>query len=164
MFKTFEEVIALAIGRESQAANFYQISAAKSERPATKSMFNELAAEELKHKILLEKLTSEQLKNFKFSKIENLGLSSIIQDAPFSPDMEYPAALRIAIKKEEEAIQLYSALAGQTALGGLKDTPECSNASEQNQIKQLFDFLVEQEKQHKNQLEAEYNDVVLKDY
>jgi rubrerythrin len=164
MFKSFEEVVAFAIGRESQAADFYQISATKSEKPATKSMFNELAAEEMKHKNLLEKLTSEQLKNFKPSKIENLGLSSIIQDAQFSPDMEYPAALRMAIKKEEEAIQLYSALAEQSGLGGLNDTPECGNTGDKDQIKQLFDFLVEQEKQHKNQLEAEYNDVVLKDY
>ncbi len=160
MFKSFEEIIAFAIGRESQAADFYQISAAKSEKPATKSMFNELAAEEMKHKNLLEKLTLEQLGIFKSSKIDDLGMNSIIQDAQFSSDMEYPAALRMAIKKEEEAIQLYSVLAKQA----LKDPPECSNTSNKDQIKQLFDFLVEQEKQHKNQLEAEYNDVVLKDY
>lgn len=160
MFKSFEEIIAFAIGRESQAADFYQISAAKSEKPATKSMFNELAAEEMKHKNLLEKLTLEQLGSFKSSKIDNLGMSSIIQDAQFSSDMEYPAALRMAIKKEEEAIQLYSVLAEQA----LKAPPECSNTSNKDQIKQLFDFLVEQEKQHKNQLEVEYNDVVLKDY
>ena len=159
MLKTFEEVIAFAINREIQAANFYQISAEKSEKPAAKSMFNELAAEEMKHKNLLEKLTTEQLKTFKPSKIEDLGLSSIIQDAQFSLDLEYPAALRMAIKKEEEAIHLYSALAEQT----LKDTSECDKVTDKNQIKQLFDFLVEQEKQHKNQLEVEYNDVVLKD-
>jgi len=160
MFNKFEEVIALAIGRESQATNFYQVSAAKSEKPTTKSMFNELAAEEMKHKNLLERLTSEQLKNFKPSKIEDLGLSSIIQDPQFSPDIEYPAALRMAIKKEEEAIQLYLFFANQVK----KSEMDCKATAAQKQLKNLFDFLVEQEKRHKNKLEAEYNDVVLKDY
>ena len=160
MLKSFEEIIAFAVNREIQAADFYEIYGQKAEKLATKSMFKELAAEEKKHKELLEKLTPEQLASFKPSKIEDLGLSSIIKDSQFTPDMEFPDALRLAIKKEEEAIQLYSYLAKQT----LKTETGCQTPAERNQLKKLFDFLVGQEKQHKNKLEDEFDTVVLKDY
>ena len=160
MLKSFEEVISYAISRETQAANFYEIYGQKAEKLATKSMFKELAAEEKKHKKLLEGLTINQLKNFKPLKLEDLGLSLIIKDAKFSQDMEYADALRMAIKREEESINLYLVLAEQT----LKDETACKTPEERNQLKKLFDFLVEQEKQHKNELEAEYETVVLKDY
>jgi rubrerythrin len=160
MLKSFEEVIAYAISRETQAANFYEIYGEKVEKLATKEMFKELAAEEIKHKKLLEGLTLNQLKNFKNLKLEDLGLSSIIQDAKFSPDMEFADALRMAIKREEESINLYQSLAKQT----LKDETACKTQEERNQLKKLFDFLVGQEKQHKNKVEAEYDAVVLKDY
>lgn len=160
MFKSFEEAIAFAVGREIQAADFYEAYAVKSEKLATRTMFKALADEELKHKTLLEGITHEQLSSLTVLKTEDLGLSSIIKDSQFSPDMEYPDALRMAIKKEEEAIQLYSFLTNQT----LKNESECKTAAELNQLKKLFDFLVEQEKRHKNNLEAEYDAVVLKDY
>lgn len=160
MLKSFEEVISYAISRETQAANFYEIYGEKAEKLATKSMFKELAAEEKKHKKLLEEFTLEQLKNFKPLKLEDLGLSAIIKDAKFSQDMEYADALRMAIKREEESIKLYRVLADET----LKDETACKTPEGRNQLKKLFDFLVEQEKQHKNKLEAEYDTVVLKDY
>ncbi|MFB0509668.1 MAG: ferritin family protein [bacterium] len=160
MFKSLDEVIAFAIGREAQAANFYQVFAARSEKPATKSMFAELAAEEKKHQELLEKLTPEQLKNFQPTKLEDLGLDSILKDTQFSPDMEYPGALRMALKRETESIRLYSFFAEQL----MKDKTECQTSVERKQLKQLFDFLVAQEQQHKNKLENEYDAVVLKDY
>jgi rubrerythrin len=160
MLKSFEEVIAFAISREAQAANFYEIYGQKTEKLATKSMFQELAAEEKKHKELLEGLTSEQLSNFKPKKIEDLGLSAIIKDSQFSPDMEYADALRMAIKREEESINLYLFFAEQA----VKDETACKTPLERNQLKKLFNFLVEQEKQHKNKLEAEYDAVILKDY
>ena len=160
MVKSFEEVIAFAVSREIQAADFYEIYSQKAEKLATKSMFKELAAEEKKHKTLLEGLNLNQVKSFKPLKMEDLGLSSIIKDSQFSPDMEYADALRMAIKREEESINLYLIMAEQT----LKDETACKTPEERNQLKKLFDFLVGQEKQHKNRLEDEFDTVVLKDY
>jgi rubrerythrin len=149
MYKSFEEAIAFAISRESEEATFYEAFATRSGKLATKSMFQELAAEEKKHKALLEGLTPEQLKSFKPSAGEDLDLSSIVKDAQFSSDMEYPEALRMAMKREEESIRLYSFLAEQTT---------------KIDVKKLFDFLVGQEKQHKHKIESEYDEVVLRDY
>lgn len=150
-FKTLKEAIAFAINREAEEMGFYETYARKTEKPATRTTFIQLAQEEKQHKELLEKITSKDLANPPSAdkEIPDLGLAGLLRETQFSPDMEFPEALRFAIKREEESIKLYSTML-ETA-----QTRELNN---------FFRHLVTQEKEHKNRLESEYDAIVLKDY
>lgn len=147
-YKTFEEAVNFAIGREDEGAGFYALFARRVEKPATRSMFEALAAEERRHKSLLAGLRPEQLRGLK-GRTDPSNDPGTSRATRFAPDMDFVDALRLAIEREEEAIQLYS---------GLRQEAEDAT------LKKLFADLVEQEQGHREKLQDEYDSVVLKDY
>ncbi|MCK5733915.1 MAG: rubrerythrin, partial [Candidatus Latescibacteria bacterium] len=64
----------------------------------------------------------------------------------FSPDMSYQDALILAMKREEEAHQLYS------DMGAWTNDPE---------LEKMFAMLAQEEAKHKLRLETEYDEYVL---
>jgi rubrerythrin len=111
-------------------------------------MFEELAKEEQKHREILEGVEEKDVTEYKLEAIPDLKIGDFVDDQEFSPDMDYSAALRLAIKREEFAYKLYHHIVAGT------DDPE---------LRKLFSVLAQEESKHKLRLETEYDDSVLKD-
>jgi rubrerythrin len=88
----------------------------------------------------------KDVSEYKIDKIPDLKISDFVDDQEFSPDMDYAAALRLAIKREEHAFKLYN------HIGSGTENPE---------LKKLFSVLAQEESKHKLRLESEYDENVL---
>ncbi|MGB2980974.1 MAG: ferritin family protein [Candidatus Zixiibacteriota bacterium] len=142
----FKEVITFAIRKEADAYNLYITYSDLAKNPGTKVMFKELAQEEQKHREILEGVEKKDVSEYKIDKIPDLKISDFVDDQEFSPDMDYAAALRLAIKREEHAFKLYN------HIGSGTENPE---------LKKLFSVLAQEESKHKLRLESEYDENVL---
>jgi len=144
----FKEVITFAIRKEAEAYNLYTTYSDLAKNPGTKVMFKELAEEEQKHREILEGVEKKDVAEYRLEAIPDLRIGDFVDDQEFSPDMDYPAALRLAIKREEFAQRLYNLMAEKA------DDPE---------LNKLFSGLAQEESKHKLRLETEYDENVLKD-
>jgi rubrerythrin len=140
--KDFKEVITFAIRKEAEAYNLY-----KTYSQLVKTMFEELAQQEQKHREILEGVERKDVSDYKFKKIPDLKIGDYVEGEEFSPDMDYASALRLAIKREEFSHRLYNLMAERT------EDPE---------LKTLFLALAQEEAKHKLRLETEYDENVLK--
>jgi rubrerythrin len=132
----------MAIGNENEAYEFYKSAASKTKNPSLISIFNELAAEELKHKSLLKGYLKD-LKSLSFKDTADYKISESLPLAKLTADMKYTDAIVLAMKKEEEAMNMYKNLA---------------DASADRTQKETFLELSKMEKGHKTRLEDIYND------
>ena len=146
MDKTAFEVIIFAIRKEAEAANLYKVYADLVDSSNVKEMFREMREEEQRHKKLLEGIKPEDVSEHKLTDIPNMKISDYSTDEDFSPEMKYPDALMLAIKREEGAYRLYQDLAA-----GCKE----------EELKKLFLVLAQEEAKHKLKLEDEYDKTVL---
>jgi len=142
----FKEVVTFATRKEAEAYNLYTTYSDLSKNPGTKVMFKELAGEEQKHREILEGLEKKDVSEYKLETVPDLKISDFTDDQEFSPDMDYAAALRMAIKREEHAFKLYNQIGAGTG------NPE---------LKMLFAALAQEESKHKLRLESEYDENVL---
>ena len=142
----FEDVIEFAIQREEAACKAYGELSQVAETPGLKGLLLELQAEELKHKELLQDITSEAIGNLETHKVLDLRISDFLTEEPSTPDMTFQDLLIFAAKKEQQAVELYTRMMA---------------AVNSEELKKMFDFLVEQEKEHKLKLETEYEKHVL---
>ncbi len=144
----FEDIIKFAIQREEDAFRAYGEMSKVSETPGLKELLLELQAEEKKHKELLQGITSEDIGHLETNKVIDLKISDFLTEEPTTPDMSFQDLLIFAAKKEQQAVELYT---------GMK---AAVNSAE---LKKMFDFFVEQEKEHKLKLETEYEKHVLEE-
>jgi rubrerythrin len=145
--KDFKEVITFAIRKEAESYNLYKTYSRLVKTPGLKTMFEELAQQEQKHREILEEVERKDVSDYKFKKIPDLKIADYMEKEEFSPDMDYASALRSAIKREEFAHRLYNLMTERT------DDPE---------LKKLFSVLAQEESKHKLRLETEYDENVLK--
>ncbi len=145
-YSNFEDIIQFAIQREEDACRAYGEMSQKAETPGLKELLLELQTEEEKHKELLQGITSTDTGSLETHKVIDLKISDFLTEEPPSPDMTFQDLLILAAKKEQEAVDLYTSMKASV------------NSDE---LKKLFDFLVEQEKEHKLKLEMEYEKYVL---
>jgi len=144
--KDFKEVITFAIRKEAEAYNLYKTYSQLTKTPGLKTMFEELAQEEKRHREILEEIDRKDVSEYKLEKIPDLKIGDFVEREEFSPDMDYASALRFAIKREEYSLKLYNHMAEGT------DDP---------QLKKLFSALAQEEAKHKLRLETEYDENVL---
>jgi rubrerythrin len=145
--KEFKEVITFAIRKEAEAYNLYKTYSQLVKTPGLNKLFEELAGQEQKHREILEGVQRKDVSEYKLKKIPNLKISDFVDNEEFSPDMDYASALRLAIKREEFSVRLYSLMAERT---------------EDSELKKLFSVLVQEETKHKLRLETEYDENILK--
>jgi rubrerythrin len=145
---SLDEILRFAIRKEADAATFYKMAAGRS-NPSNKKTFEELAKMEEGHKKKLEEFDIKKIDQMELKKTRGLGISEMLQDVPFSSDMNYADLLRMAIKQEEKSQQLYTSTA--------KISPEPS-------LKKLLLVLAQEESMHKEKLEKIYDDEVLKEF
>lgn len=147
-FNSVDEILDFAIKSEQSALDFYTKLATNSKNIAMKEVFLEFAEEEKTHKKRLETIKEE--KNFKveIAKIQDLKISEYITDVKQSDNMTYQEALILAMKREKNAVKLYTDL---------------SAIVEDDKMRILFKSLANEEAKHKLRFELEYDNEVLRE-
>jgi len=147
--QSLDEILETAMGFERIARDFYQDLCNKVSKPL-RSLVQELADEEEEHYKLFKELRKrEDIQQFIGKKIETPPSDHQFTDYIHLPDLgEKPDdqdVLRYALGREQAAMEQYSALAKNVPAGPIAD---------------LFQFLANEEMEHKKELEKVYYEVV----
>jgi len=145
---SLDEILRFAIRKEADEAAFYRLAVDRS-RPGAKKAFEELAREEEGHKKKLERFDLKKIGRMKLRETKGLGLSEVMEDVPFSSEMNYDDLLRMAIKNEEKSQRFY------TSTAKIVTEPK---------LKKLLLILAQEESVHKERLEKIYDDEILKEF
>ena len=145
---SMDEILRFAIRKEADAAAFYHMAADRS-NPGVRKTFEELAKEEEGHKEKLEVLDLKKIDQIELKEVKGLGLSEMMEDVPYSPDMNYADLLRMAIKNEEKSQHLYTSSA---------------KIVKEPKLEKLFLILAQEESKHKVRLEKIYDEEILKEF
>jgi rubrerythrin len=143
----FEEIIQFAIGRELDSINFYTQASQMVKQSGTRELFQDFAKQEEGHKKKLEAARAGRVDVTKIEKIPNLKISDYLVDTELKPGISYADILRIAMKREERSVKLYTDL---------------REENKDEAFQQLFSFLIQEESKHKYYLEKIYDDEILK--
>lgn len=149
-FKSAEEILNFAIGKEQEAADFYADLASKATQKYMTTIFEQFSREELGHKAKLEGVKSGKKLVGAEKKIVDLKIGDFLLpvDTDDSADLTYQQALVIAMKREKESFRLYSDLA---------------DATDDGNVRALFLNLAQEEARHKLRFEVEYDEQILKE-
>jgi rubrerythrin len=139
----FKKIIKFAISNEIEAYEFYKGVSDKSQDTNLKRTFAELADEEAKHRKFLEGLTSGKTQ-MHFEEAKDYKVSQTIEKPKLSLGMKPVDAIALAVKNEEEAMDLYTKMA------------DCSTGAEQ---KKMFQSLANMEQGHKVKLEETFTNM-----
>jgi rubrerythrin len=140
----FKKIISMAINREVEAYTFYKGVSDKVKDPALKKLFGELAGDETKHREFLQNLLAKDIKTFHMDAKKDFKVGDSLKTPALTPDLKPLDGLVIAIKKELEAMSMYTQLA---------------NASTDTAQKKLFTDLASMERGHKARLEDIYTNM-----
>ena len=143
-----EKILAFAIEKEQDAADFYNELAGKMDIEYMKKIFTGFAKEEMGHKAKLEAISEGKLLMPAEQKIKDLKIGDHLVEVELRTDLNYQEALILAMKAEKNAYRLYNDLASAT------DNPE---------IQQILLGLAQEEAKHKLRFEVEYDDYVYKE-
>lgn len=150
-FQNLEALIAFAIEKEKEAADFYEENSESEMMSGKKQMLKEFAAEERKHQRLLEDFlatgVAEKLEGYRFEWITDIKRSDYVELTEYRPGMAYNELLMLAMKREEAALRLYN---------------ELLDKADSEDAKKLFKMLCQEEAKHKLGLETMYDDYMAK--
>lgn len=141
--KDFKEIIDFAVENEVEAYEFYRDAAVKLNDEHLKEVFGDLAKEELEHKRFLEEFASSGIETIKLDDVSDYKIAETLDTPKLSVEMNFIDAISLAIKKEQEAMDMYRNLA---------------DACLDKEQKDLFVGLEKMEKMHKARLEDIYID------
>ena len=144
-FKSVDEILEFAIDREKEAVQFYESLAQEAPSEALKQTFIDFSKEEEKHAALISDISGNKAKidSYEFEKIPDLKISNYMVETTYEKGMAMPDVLKLAMKREEKAVKLYTLLGEQT---------------DDADAKKLFQLLVQEESKHKLGLESMYDD------
>ena len=145
--KQFEEIIRFAIQREIESMDFYNKASNMVKHSGTRDLFLDFVKQEEGHKTKLEEVLAGKIVLGKIQKIPNLKISDYMVESELKPDISYGDILRIAMKREERSVKLYTDL---------------NEKNQQETLKTLFGFLIQEESKHKYYIEKLYDDEILK--
>lgn len=143
----FGEILRFAVGKEIEARDFYQEASAMARFSGAQELFLELSKQEEGHRKLLEDLDMGKITSAAIQSLPDLKISDYLVDAELRPDIPYADILRIAMKREERSVKLYSDLH--------------ASATDES-LRKLFSFLIQEETRHKYRLEKIYDEEILK--
>jgi len=140
----FKKIMFLAIEREVEAYTFYQSVSDRAKDQNIKSIFKGLAEDEQKHKRTLEGFLAKAPEKMHFAESKDYKIVDALPTPPLTADLKPVEGIVIAIKKELEAMQMYTQLA---------------NASADEAEKNIFLELASMERGHKSKLEDIYTNM-----
>jgi rubrerythrin len=147
-FSGVDDILDFAIDREQQAADFYNGLVGTMEKEWMKKTFAQFAKEEMGHKAKLQAVKKGQKLVPAKEKVLDLKIGDYLVDVEASDDMGYQQVLVLAMKREKKAFKLYHDLADRV---------------DDEDVRQLFLGLAQEEAKHKLRFEIEYDDMVLRD-
>ncbi len=140
----FKKIISNAIHEEIEAFSYYSAVSDRAKDVNLKKLFKDLASEEDKHKRTLEGYLTKDLGKVHFSESKDYKIVDALPTPALTPDLKPVDGLVIAIKKELEAMQMYTQLA---------------NTSDDAEHKKIFLELASMERGHKSKLEDVYTNM-----
>jgi rubrerythrin len=140
-FWTADDVLDFAIEREIEAAEFYADWGKKVEKSEMREALERFAREEQGHRRKLEAFRAGIIE-LNEEEVGNLGIAEHVEGGEPQLDMSYKEALIFAMKKENEAFELYTGLA---------------KAAQDKKVTEMFSSLAREEAQHKLRFELEYD-------
>jgi len=140
-FGSVDEIPDFAIGREIEAFQLYIELSGKVEKPQMRKVLKAFAIEEQEHKAKLEEAKAEGIV-ISDEEVGSLGMAEDIEGGEFRPDMSYADILILAMKKEDISVRLYTELA---------------KITQDEKLKDMFLWLVQEETEHKLRFELEYD-------
>ncbi|MCK4549523.1 MAG: ferritin family protein [Candidatus Krumholzibacteria bacterium] len=147
-FASVDEILEYALSMEDESWRFYRDWAEKTDNEAISIVFREFAGEELKHKKLIEDVRAGVKILKPHHDVADLKLANHYIKPQPSASMSYQDALLIAIEREVAAIELYVHL---------------MSICVEEAFRNVFDALVDEEKEHKLRLETIYDDTFMKE-
>lgn len=142
--KEYRSIISSAIDREIEAYTFYRTVREKVKDENLKNLFNELAGEETLHRKTLEGFLTKEPGTLGFDTKRDYKVADTLEVPPLSADLKPLDGLVIAIRKELDAMQMYTQLA---------------NLSLDPEQMELFGSLAAMERGHKARLEDIYTNM-----
>ena len=144
-FGSVDEIINFATKREKEAVDFYTYLSKEATIPALQETFKRFAQEEEKHVILMQDMAGnkEKIDSYEFANIPDLKISDYIVAIEYKEGMPMQEILKLAMKREEKAVKLYTIMADKT---------------DNENVKKVFNILVQEESKHKFALESLYDD------
>ncbi|MCK9581373.1 MAG: ferritin family protein [Methanoregula sp.] len=139
-----KKIISTAIDREVEAYTFYRSIADKVKDKNLKALFDELAGEEKKHREFLEGFLTKETSRLKFAAGHDYKVGDALPSPKLTADLKPLDGLVLAIKKELDAMQMYTQLA---------------KASADTETQLLFTQLANMERGHKARLEDLYTEM-----
>ncbi|AFM40865.1 hypothetical protein Desaci_1888 [Desulfosporosinus acidiphilus SJ4] len=139
---SFKDAITYAISNEVDAYEFYRNAAKKiTSDKNLADTFEELAAEEQKHRDFLQDYLVGDIPEFQLDDFDDYHVSESVESPKLSTEMKFVDAIALAMKKEEEAMNMYKKFA---------------LATTDDRQKKLFSDLSRMEEMHKVKLEKIY--------
>jgi len=144
-FESVDEIINFATDREKEAVAFYTDLAKQATIASLKETFEKFALEEEKHVELMADIgaNKEKIDSYEFKKIPDLKISDYMVEIDYKEGMPMPQILKLAMKREERAVKLYTIMADKT---------------DNTDVKKVFNILIQEESKHKLILESMYDD------
>ena len=139
-----KKIIETAINKEIEAYTFYHGVADKAKNPMLKDLFTELAGEEKKHREFLQGVLTKDIAKMKFDASHDYKVGDNLPTPDLKVDMKPLEGLVVAIKKELQAMQMYTQLA---------------KLSKDTETQFLFSQLANMERSHKARLEDVYTNM-----
>jgi len=148
-----KRAIQTAIQMEQEGYDFYQKAAAQTSSDMGRTVFKSLAADELLHLEVFQKLFDEKVGKDEWTTLVNSGKKyADIQVFPkdlkriegANPDTNEIDAIRIAMDSEKRAIEYYV---------------EIKNKSSDPELNEIIEEIINQEKSHYQILEGEFHHV-----
>ncbi len=146
--KKFNEIIDFAIAREKEAIEFYRDLQKEVKFDAQKDLLKGFEIMEQGHVDILENIRNTSFTNIKVPEVEDLKISNYVVEIEPTPEMTYQDIIVIAMKREEAAFNLYTAMSEKVG---------------NDEIKKLFLKLASEEAKHKLHFENIYDKEILKD-
>jgi rubrerythrin len=137
----YNKIVEYAVLNEDEAYLFYRDVALKTSNKNLTSIFEDLAKEELQHKTLLKTFLSGAVKKLQFDTAKDYKVAETVEKPKLSTAMKPVDAIALAMKNEEEAMNLYK---------------DCANLSTDAEQKDAFLNLAKMEQGHKGKLEDLY--------
>jgi rubrerythrin len=145
-WRSVDEILDFAIEKEQEAADFYNDLAAKMASAHMRDVLIQFAQEEMDHKAKLQQIKRGDIVMRPRQEVPDLKIGDYLVAVEPNKALDYQGALLVAMKKEKAAFKLYSDLAAST---------------DDQQIKDIFLTLAQEEAKHKLRFELEYDDRIL---
>ncbi|HWR07291.1 ferritin family protein [Sporomusa sp.] len=137
----YAAILKMAIANEVESYEFYKGVSEKATDIIIQKMFSQLAAEECGHQKLIEGFLAGDFSTMRFHESADYKISETVDKPKLSVNMKPADAIALAMKNEEEAMNMYA---------------EFANASVDQEQKKIFQDLSVMEKSHKIKLEEYY--------